>query len=262
MFVDQFSFIVYFSIYAFLGWIAEVLYAYWTRGSFVNRGFLYGPFCPIYGSGIMIVVLLLSKFKTNLLVLFFLATILTSILEYVTGFILENFFHNKWWDYSNNFCNLRGRICLEFSIIWGLASVFFIKILHPFTYSIVTPIPYNLLKILSLLLLIYFCIDLVFTLISLIQFNNIISQLTNIKEEISHKVNNLNFSKLQLPINSNENCEDQIRILKEKYDSIVLNIKSNHIRLLNSFPHISSKNYNLTLSDLKEKLKNLRKNKK
>lgn len=256
---NVFFIILYFSIYAFLGWVTEVLYAYWSRGYFVNRGFLYGPFCPIYGSGIVLVVFLLNKFKTNLIVLFLLATIVTSLLEYITGFILENFFHTKWWDYSNNTYNLKGRICLFFSLIWGLASIVIMKIVHPLISSIVNLASYEFIKISSGLLIAYFIADLAFTIISLIQFNGIILQLTNVKEEILSKVNFLKSSTLEITTNANEILEAQIKLLREKYDDITLNIKSNHIRLIRSFPHITSKNYNSTLLDLKEKLKSLRK---
>lgn len=264
MFLENFnifSLLIYFFIYSFLGWITEVLYAYWARGFFVNRGFLYGPLCPIYGSGIILVVLLLGRFSSNTIILFILATILTSLLEYITGFILENFFHTKWWDYSNNHYNLSGRICLCFSIIWGLASIAIIKIIHPLISYTVNLIPTNVINTFSLLLFIYFIIDLTFTIISLVQFNNVISQLTNIKEEIFSIVTNLKSSTLQIASNANYSLDDRIKHLKEKYDSIISSIKSNHIRLIRSFPHITSQKHNIILLDLKKKLRKITKNK-
>ena len=107
-----------FIIYAFIGWCTEVSYAALDRGIFVNRGFLNGPYCPIYGCGVVIVVAALTPLKDNLLILFAGSFLLTSILEYITGFILEKVFHNKWWDYSNKPFNLHGYICLKFSIYW------------------------------------------------------------------------------------------------------------------------------------------------
>ena len=100
-----------FIIYAFIGWCTEVSYAALDRGIFVNRGFLNGPYCPIYGCGVVIVVAVLTPLKDNLLILFAGSFLLTSILEYITGFILEKVFHNKWWDYSNKPFNLHGYIC-------------------------------------------------------------------------------------------------------------------------------------------------------
>ena len=107
-----------FIIYAFIGWCAEVSYAAVNRGIFVNRGFLNGPYCPIYGCGVVIVVTVLMPLKDNLFLLFVGSVVLTSVLEYITGFLLEKVFHNKWWDYSNLPFNLHGYICLKFSIYW------------------------------------------------------------------------------------------------------------------------------------------------
>ena len=99
-----------FIIYAFIGWCAEVSYAAVNRGIFVNRGFLNGPYCPIYGCGVVIVVTVLTPLKDNLFLLFVGSVVLTSVLEYITGFLLEKVFHNKWWDYSNMPFNINGRI--------------------------------------------------------------------------------------------------------------------------------------------------------
>ena len=87
-----------FIIYAFIGWCTEVSYAALDTGKFVNRGFLNGPYCPIYGCGVVIVVAILTPLKENLLILFAGSFLLTSVLEYITGYILEKVFHNKWWD--------------------------------------------------------------------------------------------------------------------------------------------------------------------
>lgn len=118
-----------FIIYAFIGWCTEVSYAALDRGIFVNRGFLNGPYCPIYGCGVVIVVAALTPLKDNLLILFAGSFLLTSILEYITGFILEKVFHNKWWDYSNKPFNLHGYVCLKFSIsfIFSFLSEIFVR---------------------------------------------------------------------------------------------------------------------------------------
>lgn len=103
-----------FIIYAFIGWCTEVSYAALDRGIFVNRGFLNGPYCPIYGCGVVIVVAVLTPLKDNLLILFIGSFLLTSILEYITGYLLEKVFHNQWWDYSDKPFNIHGYVCLKF----------------------------------------------------------------------------------------------------------------------------------------------------
>ena len=107
----------YFFIYGFLGWCCEVIYAAIIDGKFVNRGFLNGPICPIYGFGVLFVLTLLEPIRENFLFLFIGSVILTSVLEFITGFLLEKVFKMKWWDYSNERFNIHGYICLKFSII-------------------------------------------------------------------------------------------------------------------------------------------------
>ena len=96
-----------FFIYSFLGWCTEVAFAAVRHGKFVNRGFLNGPVCPIYGFGVLMVVLLLQQLQDNLLILFIGSVIVTSAIEFLTGWILETVFHAKWWDYSQNKFNLK-----------------------------------------------------------------------------------------------------------------------------------------------------------
>ena len=130
-------------IYSFLGWCAEVVFAACRRGIFVNRGFLNGPVCPIYGFGVALVLGLLEPVKSSFLLLFFGSMLLTTALEFIIGFIMESFFHDKWWDYSNNPFNIKGYVCLEFSIIWGLACVLVVDVIHPLIQKLIDVIPVN-----------------------------------------------------------------------------------------------------------------------
>ena len=131
-----------FFIYAFLGWCTEVSYAALKTGRFVNRGFLNGPVCPVYGFGVVIVLWVLEPLRGNLLLLFLGSVALTSLLEWLTGFVLERLFHQRWWDYSQEPFNLGGYICLRFSIAWGLACLFVVKLLHPSVLWCIRTVPY------------------------------------------------------------------------------------------------------------------------
>ena len=111
-----------FIIYAFLGWCSEVAFAAVNKGKFVNRGFLNGPVCPIYGVGMLIVVLCLWSLRDRPLLLFLGSALLTTALEFVTGFVLEKFFHDKWWDYSDMPFNIKGYVCLKFTVV-GLGGL-------------------------------------------------------------------------------------------------------------------------------------------
>ena len=160
-----------FIIYAFIGWCTEVSYAALDTGKFVNRGFLNGPYCPIYGCGVVIVVAILTPLKENLLILFAGSFLLTSVLEYITGYILEKVFHNKWWDYSDKPFNIKGYVCLKFSIYWGLACTFIIDIIHPIIYAAIRFIPFVLGVVLLSIIMCVFAADCIITVTTILKFN-------------------------------------------------------------------------------------------
>ena len=120
-----------FFIYAFLGWCTEVAYAALDTGKLVNRGFLNGPLCPIYGCGMAAVLTLLLPLQDNLLILFAGGMLLTTLIELVGGWALKTLFHTTWWDYSDKSFNLGGYICLEFSILWGIGATIMVRVVHP-----------------------------------------------------------------------------------------------------------------------------------
>ena len=128
--------IMYFLIYSFLGWVLESFYAVLVLGHFVKRGFLFGPICPIYGFGAVIFILIFDGLKGYNVKKFFISMIVFSIFEFVASWILEMVFHLRWWDYSDAIFNIQGRICLSFSIVWGIAGVVFSNFLHPFIEKI------------------------------------------------------------------------------------------------------------------------------
>lgn len=126
--------LIYYFICSILGWIMEVLYAYTVFGTFVDRGFLYGPMCPIYGWGAVAMVLVTEKIrkkKVNTLGIFLIVTAIFTILEYLTSLVLELIFNLRWWDYSNYFLNINGRVCLIFSIFFGFIGIVFVKKIYP-----------------------------------------------------------------------------------------------------------------------------------
>ena len=158
-----------FIIYAFLGWCSEVAFAAVNKGKFVNRGFLNGPVCPIYGVGMLIVVLCLWSLRDRPLLLFLGSALLTTALEFVTGFVLERFFHDKWWDYSDMPFNIKGYVCLKFTVLWGLAASFIIGAVHRFVYVLIVKTPFVLGVILLAVFSAAFIADFIVTLTALVK---------------------------------------------------------------------------------------------
>lgn len=168
----------YFTIYAFFGWCLEVVYQAVEHGKFINRGFLNGPYCPIYGFGAIIVIGALEPLKSDPVILFVGSVILTSALELITGFLLEKIFHLQWWDYSDEKFNIGGYICLKFSLLWGVACLIAVRIIHPAIEAFVAAIPHKLGWVLICMISVDFISDTVVTVLAIANYRKHIILLT------------------------------------------------------------------------------------
>lgn len=139
--IDFYHLMNWLIIYSFFGWVWETCYVSVKSGKFVNRGFINGPLCTIYGFGAVSVYVILRPFSDNLLYLYLGGVVVATALEYVTAVLMESIFHTSWWDYSDNKFNFQGRICLGASLGWGAFTVILFKVLHPFVESIVILYP-------------------------------------------------------------------------------------------------------------------------
>jgi len=122
---------IYFIIYAFIGWLLETLYVSSLQGQLVKRGFLFGPICPIYGFGAIMLITILGKYKKEPTKLFILAIVIFSVFEYIVSFGLEALYGNIWWDYSTQLGHINGRITLLSSVAWGILALLFLNTVHP-----------------------------------------------------------------------------------------------------------------------------------
>lgn len=192
-----FKLILMFFIYSFGGWIVEVIYTkLFETHKFVNRGFLTGPICPIYGFGAIFVFLFLSKYMESPIVLYFMSIVIASILEYTTSYIMEKVFKNRWWDYSQYKYNINGRICLETMIPFGFLALFMMYILNPFILNCISSIPYSVVKYTSITLSIITIIDIILSFNIIITLKNISSNIRcDSTEAITKKVKEILFSK-------------------------------------------------------------------
>lgn len=148
-----------FITYSFIGWCMEVGCKLVELKKFINRGFLIGPYCPIYGWGCILIILLLNKYTNDPLVLFIMAIVICSILEYFTSYFMEKLFKARWWDYSRRKFNINGRICLETMVPFGLLGMLIMYFVNPFFVSIYSKIPTNILIVISFILFTIFLID-------------------------------------------------------------------------------------------------------
>jgi uncharacterized membrane protein len=175
-----------FLIYSFLGWCVEVSYFALVTGRFVNRGFLNGPVCPIYGFGVVIVFTCLDPLQHNLLLLFLGSVVLTSLLELVTGFVLEKLFHQRWWDYTGKPFNLHGYICLQFSIAWGIACLIVVDIVRPTVDFAIDWIPKPVGWVLIALFGAIMLVDLILTVSTIAKLNRRLVQIDELSSTIKH----------------------------------------------------------------------------
>lgn len=181
-----------FMMYSMVGWILEVLLAFITLGKFVNRGVLIGPYLPIYGVGCIFLVVLLDKYKDKPWLLIIASMIICSMLEYITSFLLELAFNTRWWDYSNNFINLNGRICLETSVIFGVFGALIIYAVNPFFIKVINSLPNLTVNVLFYFLVTIFIFDVAisFTSAALIR-NTFNGKIKDTTEHTSKKAINL-----------------------------------------------------------------------
>ncbi len=148
-----------FIIYSVIGWGIEILNTLIVERKFVNRGFLIGSYCPIYGVGALLITFFLDDYQKDPIVLFVMAVLVCSILEYLTSYLMEKIFHTRWWDYSNKKFNINGRICLEAGVLFGLLGMLIIYVFNPFFFNILTSIPEMIIKILFVIILVLFITD-------------------------------------------------------------------------------------------------------
>lgn len=204
---------IYFVLYSIIGWICEVIFCSIPEKKFINRGFLNGPLCPIYGFGALIVIFFLTPFKDSIFLVFIFGLIFTSILEYFTSYAMEKLFHSKWWDYSNNRFNINGRVCLLNSILFGLMSVFVMFVLHVKIEDFVNSISYLWIQIIAILSLVILTVDITVTVQSAVNINEKLKKLRDLSTEIKEKLD-------EKQLFMEAKIHDRISMLKENFESI------------------------------------------
>lgn len=212
--------LLYFFVYGFLGWCTEVGFAAFKTHHFVNRGFLNGPICPIYGVGVSAVITVLTPYKSDIIVLYILSVVLVTVLEGVTGWAMDKIFHNKWWDYSDMPLNIGGYVCLLFSIVWGFACLFIIYFIQPLVHDLLAFIPTIVGIILIIILGITLIADLYVTASTIFKFNRRLAAMEKIAaemHEISEQIGQEIFEKTIRAMDRQEASKEKLATATDEF---------------------------------------------
>lgn len=229
--------VAHFFVYSLLGWVLEVVYCTVKTGKVVNRGFLAGPYCPIYGFGAVAMIHVLSPLTANPALIFVGTAVIASALELIGGWILERAFHHRWWDYTDQPFNLGGYICLSMSLAWGCAGLLLIKVLHPSIGRLVALTPPLALAISVGILALIMVIDLAASVQAALKLNHQLKGLAAASTLIRSGSNDLS-----------------ARIGDGALDAAgrIENLKSTS-RLLRAFPHLRSIDHPAELLKLRQR---------
>lgn len=270
------DYIFYFFFYSFVGWFLESCYCSVRPKKWINRGFLRGPLCPIYGTGALVIMVLIIPLRSltknlylNELIIFAVGMVVCDFVEYMTSFIMEKLFNARWWDYSNKKYNLHGRICLTHTFYWGTAACLFSFVIHPFIdlylISFINPVSR---KILVYIFLTVFSFDLLDTVINALGIRKMSGKLQSLFDDVKTLSNSVSTT---LGDKFDRNAEEKIAELQVKFKELNsgyeqfkndVNAKTSKTqkRLLNTFPRVKEKFTKQgkvmqeLLNDMKEKI--------
>ena len=284
--------LAYFFVYGVLGWCVEVAFAAVKEGRFVNRGFLNGPICPIYGVGVVSVIFSLQGFSESLLILYLASAVLVTFIEWLTGYVMDRIFHQKWWDYSGQPLNIGGYVCLPFSLIWGVFCVFIVKCFQPLVAHLTGYIPHIAGIVILVILSIAMLADLYVTASAILKLNKRLEAMEKIaaelrefsdrmgeniyenvkdgmekEEQLKSKVASMKEVRKELRAEYSAGKEEwyksqqqKLDELKGRYDSLVNGLGSVGERLVKAFPNMESRIHKDALREVKKRV-SMRRNK-
>lgn len=189
---------LYFSIYSFLGWICEVIYCSIPEKKFINRGFLNGPVCPVYGFGALFVIYIMGWLNIDSPTLIFIfGGVIASIIEFIADILLEYVFHTRLWNYSNRRFNIKGRVCLLNSTLFATLSLVLLEIIHPSIVRFVNSFSNLAIILASSLFLLVFIVDISLTVRAVVNLNITLKNM-NILEKLKKEFNKKEFKPKRL----------------------------------------------------------------
>jgi len=231
-----YQWLLFFFIYCFIGWIWECSYVSIRTRKLTNRGFMRGPFLPIYGSGAIVMLIVGLPLKSQPVLMFFAGLICASTLEFCTGEAMERLFKVKYWDYSKCFLNIRGHICFKASMAWGIFTILMNYFVHKPIEKVVLGIPFDVLQILVTALLIYFVADYSLAFKTAMDLRDVIITIEKFKEELDRMEKRLDVAiafaedsreqKTQELITQFENNKEEVKQkLEERMNALEIKIE-------------------------------------
>ncbi|WP_428768256.1 putative ABC transporter permease [Treponema sp. HNW] len=251
-----------FVVYSTIGWICEVIYCSFFERRFINRGFLHGPWCPVYGFGGLLVIGLLTPFKNNIFILYPAALIITGALEYLTGWILESLFHTKWWDYSQRRFNIKGRVCLWNLLLFAAGGSIAVIFVHPHIAGLIGSFSSRARQYAAIGLSAVLCFDFALTLRRLTDFTEYLTRLEDFAESLKERYESETWFKSQSLEEMFETVKEYARIRKgeiserilQKIDSFSERYPSAE-RFFAKFPSMQNKKRILSIQHIKRRIK-------
>lgn len=238
----------WFMLYSVIGWLYEVFLFFLWKKKFINRGFLNGPYCPIYGSGSLLLLFVLGKIE-NPFLLFLLGALLTCTLEYLTSYIMEKMFNARWWDYSDLKFNINGRVSLLGAVAFGIFSALLIKIIHPFVSQCTDMIPIWIFHIAVILILLIFITDNIITFIGFSSFNNKLKDISAaFAKQKEGAIEKIKGTAIYSSVNN-------------VHAAIINRLTSQQKRMIEAFPKLKSLKYNDTLTQIRNYMRDKKKKK-
>ena len=231
-----------FFVFGFLGWTSEVIYAALMHGRFVNRGFLMGPICPIYGIGVLLVVSLLEPFYDRPVLVFIFSSLICSAVELLIGFVSEKLLHQRLWDYSTRFMNIGGYVCLLFSLLWGFACLAVVYFLQPLAMHLVMLIPHTLGLIILALLSCLILTDAALTLFHALHLNARMKAIDELSRAISSVSEHIGENVSDGAIHLKEKVEED-EALQQRYKELVNSRNLVHEHLFLAFSNLREGKY-------------------
>jgi len=250
----------YLIVYSFFGWVLESIFKSILQRKWVNSGFLHGPLCPIYGFGALIMIVFLSQFENNIVLLFLASFFILSIWEYLVGEYLEAVYKTKYWDYSNNRWNINGKVCLQNSLYWGILGVIFTKCIHPTISTMLDTIPMDIILYINAIAYLALIVDTIASTIKVKTMSKKLEELNQLKDKIAEKLEELKEASKLLNVNT-ETIQEKLKDLRYKQAKLKWKLYKQGRRLKNAFPTIQSEtitnilNYKIDLQELKQKIK-------